>query len=383
MQNNREVYLIIYIRKIYLICLGSDMIIDLKLLEDVIMSEPQVLKRIYNEARGYIDEIAEYMMGASHIILTGCGDSYFSSLYGMHLLEGLARKPSCAENAYELSRFRLLPKNSIVVAFSASGRTAATLSAVMKSKKSGVRVVGVTCKPDSPIVRESDKVIIVNADDKVPAPTVTSMCFLYVLSLISVELGNRLGTLTPEAYNALIQQLCDIEKYLRKVGKAYRGIRDEFMEAFFAGKHSSNIYFIGGGPNYPVSLFAMAKLCELNLSHSIAFELEEFLHYGNIPISTGDMCVLISSGPANGRARDAVGLLEKLGSEIFVISDQILFQPSTILIPSISYFLAPILSLYAIHQIALDLAKKKYRDKVEIRHGEDISRIIRRSEVLH
>jgi len=141
--------------------------------------------------------------------------------------------------------------------------------------------------------------------------------------------------------------------------------------------HAEHIYFVGGGPNYSTALFAMAKFRELKLAHSIAFELEEFMHYGNIPLTPRDPCIIMSWGGTNQRARDVIDLLKYMGARVMVLSDQDIGGDHNIVMPRVNEALSPILCLAAIHDIMVSIAKKKHGDRIEVEHGEYISKKIR------
>ncbi len=349
------------------------MIINLKLLERDIQSEPEVLDSLVKEIWRHSEDVVPKITNIKNVVLCGCGDSFFSAIAGGHMFRYFSGVPSFAEEAYEFAKYGLLQEKTLFIAISASGRTRTTIEAAGRAKQSGALVLAITCNKECPLAEVSDSHIHLNIRDSTPIPILTSMGILTMLGALSILLGFARNVLTADKYEAYRRDLMmigDSTKRAITTQDKIGGVADTLE-----GKR--NIYLVGGGPNYASALFGMAKLRELNVSHSIAFELEEFLHYGNIPLNHGGVVILIACGESVERAQDAVWLLKKMGVEVFLIGNKNIGNVHQLEIPDIPEPLTVIPSLAILHQIAIVMAKGRYGEKLSIKHGDYVSRIIR------
>lgn len=65
------------------------------------------------------------------------GDSFFAGIAGKYMFREFSNFSSCAEEALELARYTKCSDKTVVIAFSASGRTVRTLEAARKAKDDG------------------------------------------------------------------------------------------------------------------------------------------------------------------------------------------------------------------------------------------------------
>ena len=353
------------------------LIIDLSLLEKDIISQPKILDKMAPKIWRETEKVVEHISKAKSIILTGCGDSLFSSIAGKYMLESIACVPSIAENSYEFTNYSYIPKDSLLVAISASGRTRTTVEAVRKAEQLGIETIAITCNPNGEILKYSKHSIVIDVRDSVPVPTITSIMFLWTLAAFSILIGHREGNLDEKKFEELKAELFGIDNKLKNIEIPDSQL--ELVSRFIRKKGLVKpcIYLIGGGPNFSTALFGMAKLRELNIAHSIAFELEEFLHYGNIPLTENELSIIIACGKSVERGNDAFKLLQLLNAGIITISTTKIGGSEYIAVPNIEEVFSPILCLHAIQRIAADMAHRIYGEQLEIRHGEAISRIIR------
>ena len=119
-----------------------------------IMEQPTTLRSTLNgrvvpeEHRaqlGGLNMTAEDLRQVEHVVIIGCGTSYYAGLLASYYLEQLVDGLTIdVEIASEL-RYRSfhLPKNSVALVLSQSGETADTLACLREIKRRGVRTLGV------------------------------------------------------------------------------------------------------------------------------------------------------------------------------------------------------------------------------------------------
>jgi len=351
-------------------------VVDLDALEKVITSEPKIILSIYDDLTKNVKNIIGEIGKPRSLAIVGCGDSYFSSIYGSYIVRRLTDIVAVSENPYEFSLYGSKHIDLLVVV-SSSGRTRTTVDCAKWGRKHGIKVLAITCQKNSLLSENSDFTLHLPLRDEVPIPTVTSLGFLTAFSILALEIGYSTNSIPREKYDDLSRRLrATISSLICMVGHTYLETLDHIVDENRIGEREV-IYFIGGGSNYVSALFAMAKFRELRISHSIAFELEEFLHYGSIPLSN-DLAFIFVDKENLERGKDAASLLEIVGSRPIIVTNYLgsldYTNVKTIDTPDI---FSPIPTLILIHILALKTAKRKYGDKVVIHHSSEISRRIR------
>jgi len=305
----------------------------------------------------------------NRVFLVGCGDSYFVALFGMYLFEKILKISSLAENAYEFLTYRKsIGKNDLVMAISASGRTSKTYSAAKYAKSKQAKVIALTNFENSPLAKISDHKLLTRVKNPFGPPTTTSttalIALLYFTDYLSLSSTNIIKTLEamPSNLKKFIDDVMDDIDTLSKL----------------IAKHN-RIYFIGAGPNYSTALFGMAKFREVAWYHSIAFEAEEFVHYGMISIGKDDIIVLIANDiDSYKKIKEINNALHQIGSSNIIITNnrEIFEQNHIISLPEKDCFVSQIYSLIFLQLLALKTAMVKNLSVNNFRYGELLSKLI-------
>lgn len=219
---------------------------------------------------------ADFIQKLSKIHIVACGTAYHAGLVGKYLLEKFTRIPVDVDAASEF-RYRepLVETGSLTIIISQSGETADTLAGMREAKRLGSRVLAITNVVGSSVAREADDLILTLAGPEIAvASTKAYTTQLLSLCLFAIYLGQEKGTLAAEARVELVEALETLEGQLEKVLNTKTKIK-EFAEDF---KHSEDIFFIGRGLDYAVSLEGALKLKEISYIHAEAYAAGELKH---------------------------------------------------------------------------------------------------------
>ncbi|HDR15935.1 MAG TPA: glutamine--fructose-6-phosphate transaminase (isomerizing), partial [Desulfobacteraceae bacterium] len=106
---------------------------------------------------GGLMPVWESLKACRHIVLMGCGTSYYAASAGRYVFEKLTDIDVQVELASEF-RYRKLnfPASTFVVGLSQSGETADTLAAIREAKRKGARLLGIVNVVGSSISRETE-----------------------------------------------------------------------------------------------------------------------------------------------------------------------------------------------------------------------------------
>lgn len=218
----------------------------------------------------------EFIQKLSKIHIVACGTAYHAGLVGKYVLEKFTRIPVDVDAASEF-RYRepLVEAGSLTIIISQSGETADTLAGMREAKRLGSRILAITNVVGSSVAREADDLILTMAGPEIAvASTKAYTSQLLSLVLLAIYLGQEKGSLAAENRVALIDALEALDGQLEKVLNTETKIK-EFAEDF---KNSEDIFFIGRGLDYAVSLEGALKLKEISYIHAEAYAAGELKH---------------------------------------------------------------------------------------------------------
>jgi glucosamine--fructose-6-phosphate aminotransferase (isomerizing) len=224
------------------------------------------------------------------IWIVACGTAMHAGMVGKSVIEQLARVPVEVDIASEF-RYRnpiLSPKDDLVIIISQSGETADTLAALRLAKEQGVHTLAVVNVVGSSIAREANSVIYTWAGPEIAvASTKAYTVQLSVMYLFAIKMASVKGMIDKKQTAALCEDLLALPAKIEEVlGNADNC---KFVASKFQNAH--DIFFIGRGLDYSLSLEGSLKLKEISYIHSDAYAAGELKH-GTISLITTDMPVV-------------------------------------------------------------------------------------------
>lgn len=209
-----------------------------------------------------------------HII--ACGSAYHTGVTSKYVFEGLARIPVEVDLASEF-RYRnpILEEGEMVIIVSQSGETADSLAALRLAKEHGVRTLGIVNVVGSSIAREADNVMYTWAGPEIAVATTKAYsCQLVAEYLLALKFAQARGTIDQEQ---LTEYLHEIEMLPNQI-ESLLGNRERIQK--FANRYvaAKDVFFIGRGIDYAISLEGSLKLKEISYIHSEAYAAGELKH---------------------------------------------------------------------------------------------------------
>lgn len=231
----------------------------------------------------------EDIKNTSQIYIVACGSAYHTGVVTQYVMEDLARVPVRVEVASEF-RYRkpILDKNGLVIVVSQSGETADTLAALREAKNQGVKTLGIVNVVGSSIAREADSVFYTLAGPEISVATTKAYSAQLIAGyILSIQFAKVLGKITDGQYADYIAELNTIPEKIEKI------IEDKERLQWFASKqiNAKDIFFIGRGIDYAISLEGSLKLKEISYIHSEAYAAGELKH-GTISLIEDETLVI-------------------------------------------------------------------------------------------
>ena len=210
------------------------------------------------------------------IYIVACGSAYHVGVAAQYTIEDLADIPVRVELASEF-RYRHIPlaQNALVIIVSQSGETADSLAALRKAKEKNLKTLGIVNVVGSSIAREADHVFYTMAGPEIAVATTKAYSAqLIAADCIAVYFGMVRGRITEEKGAEYLDALESLPKQIEKI------LEDKERLQWFASKQSNahDVFFIGRGMDYAVTLEGSLKLKEISYVHSEAYAAGELKH---------------------------------------------------------------------------------------------------------
>lgn len=315
-----------------------------------------MLKEMYEQPKTVTDTLGPRIQGDEIVIeelsmsdeelarikkihIVACGSAYHAGMTGKYALESLARIPVEVDLASEF-RYRnpILEDGAMVVVISQSGETADTLAALREAKSRGFRVLGIVNVVGSSIAREADSVMYTWAGPEIAVATTKAYSGqLIALYLLAMKFANVRKTVTKEEYCELIAGLKRLPDQMELLlGNKMRIQR--FANRYVGAK---DIFFIGRGIDYAISLEGSLKLKEISYIHSEAYAAGELKHGTISLIEEGTLVAAVAtqqhlyaktvSNMVEVKARGAfvLAVTNEGNHDIEKVADYVIYIPKT------------------------------------------------------
>ena len=212
----------------------------------------------------------------NNIIIVACGSAYNVGVVGQYVIESASRIPVRVELASEF-RYRdpILNENDLVVVISQSGETADSLAALRLAKKMNIKTLGIVNVVGSSIAREADYVFYTLAGPEIAVATTKAYSAqLIAIYALAIQLGKYREIIDENRYTSLIEEMETLPEKMERV------LSDKERIQWFASKYANaqDMYFIGRGIDYAVSLEGSLKMKEISYVHSEAYAAGEIKH---------------------------------------------------------------------------------------------------------
>lgn len=315
-----------------------------------------MLKEIYEEPKTVTDTLSprikngdiqieelkltdEELRAIQRIHIVACGSAYHAGVTAKYVIEGLVRIPVEVEVASEF-RYRnpILDPRDLVIVISQSGETADTLEAVRESKKRGLKVLGIVNVVGSSIAREADSVMYTWAGPEISVATTKAYSAqLVALYLLAMKLGRVRGMIDDATFAKLLEDIQALPDQIELL----LGQKEKLQH--FANRYvgAKNVFFIGRGIDYAISLEGSLKLKEISYVHSEAYAAGELKHGTISLIEDGTLVVALATQPdlfpktvsniveVKSRGAFVMAVAERGRKEIEKAADYVIYIPYT------------------------------------------------------
>ena len=331
-----------------------------------IHDEPSVLKDTISSYIEDVDTLIKKMPDLSkynNIHIVACGSAMHAGLVGKSLIEEYAMIPVTVELASEYRYKRnFYDDKTLVIFISQSGETADTIAALRNVNNDGIDTLAIVNVVGSTIAREAKEVLYIRAGVEIAVATTKAYTLqVAMLVLIAINLGFINKKIERDTANEILKEFAIIPSLIEKIIND----EDKCIEIAKDIYKAKDVFFLGRGVDYSLSMEGSLKLKEISYIHSEAYAAGELKHGTISLIEEGTNVVGLMS--VNSLAPKLISNVKETlarGAKVTMIvtsdlSHLIDFDCHKIVIEKVHDMLQPILIVVPLQLIAFEVAKLK------------------------
>ena len=325
------------------------------MLKEIMDQKTTILKTVLPFIENGIESLKKLpdLTKYKEIAIVGCGTAYHAGLIAKYLFEETTNT-KC--NVYLASEYRyqnnFLSKDILTIFISQSGETADTIAALKLVKSKGCPTLGIINVENSTISYLVDTCLYTKAGSEIAvASTKAYTAQIALLSILILAHGLRNKTINKKEVLKIIDEFKNVAKLISPLLNnkiIYQTIAKNIYK-------EEDIFYIGRGLDYYLSMEGALKLKEISYIHSEAYAAGELKH-GTISLIEKNTPVFASATNKKLNAKTISNLREVLarGANIYLITDEKYQDKSfTIInIPSGSDFIKSLLVIIPYQLIA-------------------------------
>lgn len=300
------------------------------------------------------------------IHIVACGSAMHAGFIGKYLFETYANIATYVEVASEYRyKKHVCDDTTLVIAISQSGETADTIAALNIAKQNGCTTVGIVNAVGSTISRIVDTNIYTHAGPEIAVATTkgytTQVATLVALVLNAIKQKN----LYSNFFDDLKQNYKNLDNIITDVIN-----NNAYLEIAQSLKDKQNLFYIGRGIDYNISMEGSLKLKEISYIHSESYAAGELKH-GTISLIDNGTPVIAIATDSNLFEKTISNIKETKARGAFVIlitteefKDKISddFCDISLVLPKSNDFFKALIVSTALQLIAYETAKLKKCD---------------------
>lgn len=329
-----------------------------------IHEEPEVVKKtidafMHTDVKDILTTMPN-LMKYNNFHIVACGSAMYAGMIAKSLIETKAHMHVDCVCASEYRYANpIYTDKTLVILVSQSGETADTIAALQLAKKHQIDTLAIVNVVGSTIARESNFVMYTKAGPEICVATTKAYCTqVVVLSLLACNIAYIHGYIDETESIRITKELKALPQQMRHLIKsdAYVALAEKIYT-------HHDVFFIGRGLDYALSMEGSLKLKEISYIHSEAYAAGELKHGTISLIEKGTPVIALAtdedlyektiSNIKEVKARGAYVLL--LINEGMRIADD--YYDDVCIVPKSDKLIQGILTILPLQLLAYEIAK--------------------------
>ena len=306
----------------------------------------------------------EYLESLNKIYIVACGTAMHAGLVAKAIFERLCKIPVEVDIASEF-RYRdpIVNDKTLAIYISQSGETADTIAALKLAKSKGAKTLAISNVIGSSITREADHSIYTHAGPEIAvASTKAYTSQVVLLNILGLYFAEKLEVAHLEEIKELKKDILRLPSQVEEILKNLEEVK-AFAKKVYKEK---DMFFLGRGTDYAVSLEGSLKLKEISYIHSEAYASGELKH-GPIALIENGITVVATMTDKKLVEKSISNVQEVVtrGAKVLLITSEDIKNDgfdTTIKIPKTNPFISPILSVIPMQVLSYYISKEKGLD---------------------
>lgn len=305
----------------------------------------------------------EFLKSINKIKIVACGTAMHSGLVAEKVFEKLLRIETEVEVASEF-RYNdtIIDEKTLSIFISQSGETADTIAALKLAKKNHSKTIAISNVIGSSITREADYTIYTHAGPEIAVASTkaytSQVVLLEILAIYFAEILEKDEKKVKELKDDILGLPKKVEETLKN--------EEQIKELAKNIVDKKDVFFIGRGIDYTVSLEDSLKLKEVSYIHSDAYAAGELKH-GPIALIENGVPVIATMTDEKLVKKSISNLQEVItrGAKAIVVTNLDLKEynfENVVQIPRVNKLLSPVISVIPMQLFAYYVAKHKNID---------------------
>lgn len=327
-------------------------------LETELYEQPAALARLIERQAEHVEEVAAAFRrdDVRYIVIASRGSSSNAARYAQYLLGRAQRVPVMFATPSLYTIYEQPPRldGAVVLGISQSGASPDVISVLAEARRQGRPTVSITNGLDSPIAKESDAVLLLEAgEERSVAATKTYMNSLGAIALL-------FGAIDGTIARAELERMPDVLERQIALSFATAPRLDQLAEA-------AGATVVARGVNFGTAHEIALKIRELSGLVVEAYSPADLMHGPVAAIRPGWPVIAVApTGPVHSSVAEVLPALEERGARVFVISDveELLERAATALplVPGVPEWLSPLTAAVPGQAMGLRLAQLRGLD---------------------
>ena len=306
----------------------------------------------------------EYLESLNKIYIVACGTAMHAGLVAKAIFERLCKIPVEVDIASEF-RYRdpIVNDKTLAIYISQSGETADTIAALKLAKSKGAKTLAISNVIGSSITREADHSIYTHAGPEIAvASTKAYTSQVVLLNILGLYFAEKLEVAHLEEIKELKKDILRLPLQVEEILKNLEEVK-AFAKKVYKEK---DMFFLGRGTDYAVSLEGSLKLKEISYIHSEAYASGELKH-GPIALIENGITVVATMTDKKLVEKSISNVQEVVtrGAKVLLITSEDIKNDgfdTVIKIPKTNPFISPILSVIPMQVLSYYISKEKGLD---------------------
>ena len=294
-----------------------------------IMEQPSSINRSINNGGriadstnvklGGLDEHKSKLLECEHLILLGCGTSYYSGLWSCEIFKILDIFTTV--QIFDGAEFDVhdIPKKgkTCLIFLSQSGETKDLHRCIQIAKDFELYTIGVVNVPDSLIARETDCGVYLNAGREIAVASTksfTSQCI--ILSMIGIWFSQNRGT-SIRKRKTIIDSIRSLPFQIQNT------LNNDILRTFSDLLDKNTVFILGKGKEFAIAKEGALKIKEISYIHAEGYSSSALKHGPFALIENNLPVIILDIGEKyREKNRNAYEELKSRNSRIIFITDE-------------------------------------------------------------